>query len=361
MPNPLAANDAPVWSCRRTFPVKIQFFQACKALGLFHLSRFLMRRRLLILCFHGIALNDEARFRPKLFMRESLFRQRLETIQRYRFPVLPLSEALEGLDQDSMPDNSVAITIDDGFYNALVKAAPLLAQYNLPATLYLTSYYAEKRTPIFRLVVQYMFWKTTASKLDLFDQDWGPDQIVSLDDESARNEVAWQIIEYGERHCDEPGRQAICQTLGAMLQVDYGEIVESRILSLVTPQELASLQESDIDIQLHTHRHRLPVNDKECRREIRENKHFLRQALGEDKEHLCYPSGEWSTSQWACLTSEGIKSATTCEAGLNTAKTPRLALYRILDEDNLSQIEFEAELFGFSELLRILSGKHRGR
>jgi hypothetical protein len=54
-----------------------------------------------------------------------------------------------------------------------------------------------------------------------------------------------------------------------------------------------------------------------------------------------------------------VESATTCEPGLNTAETPLLGLYRILDQDDLSQIEFEAELFGFSELIRIVTGKRR--
>ena len=36
-----------------------------------------------------------------------------------------------------------------------------------------------------------------------------------------------------------------------------------------------------------------------------------------------------------------------------------VALYRVLDQDNLSQIEFEAELFGFSELIRVITGKKK--
>ena len=154
--------------------------------------------------------------------------------------------------------------------------------------------------------------------------------------------------------------QSICHQLGERLGVDYERIVQSRILSLITPEELPYLQEMGVDLQLHTHRHRLPVDDEEtCRREIRDNRAFLEQALGEEKCHLCYPSGVWSLDQWPCLTVEDMKSATTCEPGLNTSKTPRLALYRILDQDDLSQIEFEAELYGFCELIRIATGKRR--
>ena len=102
--------------------LKVLFFHLSRACGLFHLSRFLMRRRLLILCFHGIALDDEANFRPMLFMRESQFRRRLETIRQHGFPVLSLPAALDALEDGSLPRNALSITIDDGFYNALSKA-----------------------------------------------------------------------------------------------------------------------------------------------------------------------------------------------------------------------------------------------
>lgn len=339
---------------------KVAFYYLCRSLGLFHLSRFLMRRRLLILCFHGVALDGEEKFQPDLFMREPLFRQRLKAIRQAGFPVLPLADALTGLKNNSLPPNSVSLTIDDGFYNVLAKTAPIIEEYKLPATLYLTSYYVEKGVPVFRLVVQYLFWKTSKIELDASDHDWGPKTPVALEDSAGREQIIWEIIDYGESHCDEQGRQNICHELGACLNVDYDAITKSRILSLLRPEELPLLQKLGIDIQLHTHRHSLPLDSEaECRREIRENKAFLEKALGQEKSHLCYPSGIWSKEQWPCLEAEGIESATTCEPGLNTADTPRLGLYRILDQDDLSQIEFEAELFGFCELIRLVTRRRR--
>lgn len=340
--------------------IKQGFLRLCKSIGLFHISRFLMRRRLLILCFHGFQLDDEARFRPKLFMRDSVLKQRLEAVRRYGFPVLPLGSTLEQLRKDKHPDNSVTITIDDGFFSVLEKAVPLLQQQGMPATLYVTGYHIEKETPIFRLVVQYLFWKTDAETLDLTDREWGPRAPVDLVDAGNRERTLWEVIEFGEGKCSEQERQAICELLGRRLGVDYGDLVKSRCMGLLTGKELAYLHSQGFDIQLHTHRHRLPVdNESEARREIMENREFLERVLGNRGKHLCYPSGTWSATQWPWLEDEGVESATTCEPGLNTADTPLLGLYRILDQDDLSQIEFEAELFGFSELIRIVTGKRR--
>jgi len=342
-------------------PTKIVIFRICKAVGLFRLSRFLMRHRLLILCFHGFQLVDEARFRPMLFLRNSVLEQRLDRIQRSGFPVLSLEVGLSALSTGTLPHNAICITLDDGFFSVLQKAVPLLSRYDMPATLYLTSYYVDKETPIFRLVIQYMFWKTPVERLDLSDQSWGPNAPVPLQDEEARNRIGWEIIAYGESACSEEERQSICLLLGRRLQIDYEEILKSRILSLMTAEEISGLRAAGIDVQMHTHRHRLPLeNDSEARREIRENRMFIERVRGQNKTHLCYPSGEWSTDQWPLLREEGIASAVTCEPGLNTSSTPLLGLYRILDQDDLPQIAFEAELFGFCELIRILTGKrHR--
>ena len=85
-------------------------------------------------------------------------------------------------------------------------------------------------------------------------------------------------------------------------------------------------------------------------REIQQNREFLEALVGKKLQHLCYPSGVWSKQPWSWLDSLGIISATTCDPGLNYSQTPHLGLYRFLDADSISQIEFEAELTGFSEL-----------
>jgi peptidoglycan/xylan/chitin deacetylase (PgdA/CDA1 family) len=357
-----------MWSAlRATFLVTIMdfmkttVFRIGKAAGLFHLSRFLMRRRLLILCFHGFQLKDEARFRPTLFMRASVLRQRLDSIQRYGFQVLPLEPALAKLAAGTLPNNAVCITLDDGFFSVIEKALPFLKTYDMPSTLYLTSYYVDKATPIFRLVVQYMFWKTSLKVLDLRDQTWGPIEPVLLTDRRTRDRLTWEIVEHGESSaCNEEERQSICCLLGQRLDVDYDEIVRSRMLSLMRPTELSDLASVGMDVQMHTHRHRLSLDrEADARREIRDNREKLRKILGQNKRHLCYPNGEWSTNQWPWLRKEAITSAVTCEPGMNTTSTPRLALYRVLDEDDLPQIAFEAELFGFCELMRIITGRRR--
>ena len=319
-----------------------------------------MRRRLLILGYHGFQVRDEAAFRPILFMRPEVFQQRLDVLQKNGFPVITLNDALDRLQSNTLPDNSVVITIDDGFFSVLDLAAPILSRFNYPSTLYVTSYYVSKPSPIFRLAIQYLFWRTDKKEFSPVNSTWSPQTTVNLQSAETREDLIWKIIDYGEQHRSELERTAISREVSLQLGLDYDEIVDSRSLSLLDATELSSLKEYEIDIQSHTHRHEFPSNDTvKAERELSENLEYLSAQTGIRPVHFCYPSGIWNQSGYPVLEKSGIKSATTCQAGLNTTDTSPLALYRILDQDNLSQIEFEAELFGFSELLRIVRGQKK--
>ncbi len=333
--------------------VKLLLFFFCRTLGLFRLARWITSDRLKILCYHGFALNDETAFRPKLFIKPERFEERLATIRRCGFRVLPLGEAVERLYSGTLQDNSLVITIDDGFHSVHRLAVPRLKQHGFPATVYLTTYYVEHPNPIFRLVVQYMFWKTARRTLELKSVPWAPDGLIDLSVPAQKEKAMSDCIRHGESQCTEDMRCALGLQLGTLLDVSYEDIVRSRILHLMTPEELQSLASAKIDVELHTHRHVFPINGQEtAQREIVDNRAAIQRLLGREASHFCYPSGLWDESQWQWLDALSVKSSTTCIPGLNSGKTPRHALRRFLDGENIHSLEFEAALSGFSDLLR---------
>jgi peptidoglycan/xylan/chitin deacetylase (PgdA/CDA1 family) len=181
-----------------------------------------------------------------------------------------------------------------------------------------------------------------------------------LGDPADRARFCQTLIEHGETRCNEAERQRICHELGALLDVSYQEMLDDRRLSLLTPSEIRLLQLSGMDIQLHTRRHRICDGDQQAvTAEIIRNAQDLHGILPKPYKHFCYPSGGWQPQHAQWLDTLGIASATTCDSGMNTAKTNRLTLYRVLDSESLSDIRFEAEISGFGELLRILSGRRR--
>jgi len=332
--------------------LKIAVLYVGKALGLFALAKAITPNGLRILCYHGTAFSDESQFLPKLFMSVGKFERRLSILARYKFPILRLSEAASRLSQGDISSGAVVITIDDGFYGTSRLAWPILQRFGYPATIYVTSYYAVKQNPIFGLVVEYMLWKTQAVELNLDALGIALHGQESLGGMAHRRKLAEMICEYGETQCTEDERVAIAQRLGHLLNINYEDLARSRVFSLMTVDEIRKLSSEGADFQAHTHRHRFPLLENAARKEIKDNRHALEAAVDQRLEHFCYPSGEWFEEQWPWLEAEGFRTATTCEKGLNYAHTPRFALRRFLDGEHIAEIEFEAEVSGFMELLR---------
>src|SRR5204863_10215790 len=203
---------------------------------------------------------------PGLFVRKDTFDRRLRYLAAHGYPILTLEQASRLLGNGGLPPNAVVITIDDGFYGVSKLAAPLLKRHEFPATLYVTSYYALKGTPVFRLAVQYIFWRTKAAMLDI--EGLGVSHsggVVSISGPECERWM-WELIRFGETQLEEGQRVTLAERLAARLDVDYSAMTASRIFSLLTADELVELRASGIDIQLHTHRHHLPDDEAQVRR-----------------------------------------------------------------------------------------------
>ncbi|QTA93895.1 polysaccharide deacetylase family protein [Desulfonema magnum] len=334
--------------------IKLIFLYLSKWMGLFHISRYLTRDGLRILCYHSFAVGEEIEWRPELFIRPETFRKRLQFLKKEKFPVLGLNQAIELLSEKKLPPAATVITIDDGWFATKLYAHDILEEKSYPYTIYLTSYYSMKETPIFNLVVQYMFWKTQETRVDLEALGLPLTDSVQFPNADISEQLMNQIINYGNSQLNNDEKCAFMKRLGEGLGLNYPEIEKTRIFSLLTISEISELSAAGADFQLHTHRHRWPGEEQAAVQELAENKAFLASVSKNPLQHFCYPSGFWKPEQFPYLRTAGIKSATTCEAGLNFPRTPLYALNRFLDSESNSQIEFEAQMCGYSEFLRKL-------
>jgi len=113
-----------------------------------------------------------------------------------------------------------------------------------------------------------------------------------------------------------------------------------------------------MDIQLHTHRHRLDLdNVAALDEELSDNAIRLAHMTSAPLEHFCYPSGVWSEATWPILSKHQVRSATTIVQGFNYTGAPPFGLKRLLDGESVHDPEFEAEMSGFFELKRRLLGR----
>jgi peptidoglycan/xylan/chitin deacetylase (PgdA/CDA1 family) len=316
--------------------------------------------RLRILCYHGVALDDESEFQPMLFMRAATFADRLDRLLRTGHPVLPLGEALDRLRQGTLPRAAVVITIDDGWYGTLREMAPALAHHALPATLYLATYYVEKQTQVFNVAAAYALWQARSRTLDLAAVDPGLGGRCDLSDPASRSLALDALRKWADGLESASERQALLERLYGVLGLDVERVRRQRMFTFMSPAEAATLPAQGVDLQLHTHRHRFPGRDPAALAdEIESNRASLGRVAAGPFRHLCYPSGEYDREAFPQLAALGIASATTTLPGMNDSETSPLELRRFLDSETCSAIRFEAEVSGFLELVRRAFGRNQ--
>lgn len=309
------------------------------------------QQRLLILCYHGISLDREHEWRRPLFMTPFEFRGRLEVLRRGRFPVLPLDEAVQLLYGGNLPERSVAITFDDGYYDFYSQAYPLLREYDFPATVYLTTYYADREVPIFPLICSYMLWKRRGSVVDA-QALLGEDAKLDLRNAASREDATKMVIGFAERNGMTVGeKNEFARSLAVLLGEDPAALWNRRVLQLMNAREVTELAEAGVQFQLHTHRHRSPNDETLYRQELRENRMSIEAMTGVTPTHFCYPSGVYREEFLPWLAKEQVSTATTCNPGLATRHSNRLLLPRLVDHAGLSSVEFEGWLAGISSFL----------
>jgi peptidoglycan/xylan/chitin deacetylase (PgdA/CDA1 family) len=267
----------------------------------------------------------------RLFITPDQFEQRMAWLRKSPYPVLPLSEAVQRLDDGSLPGCAVAITIDDGWSSTYSHMLPVLEKYGLPATVYVTTWYCENQLPIVNIAVDYILKRAGRSPSD-----------------------GHALIREIERlHPIADRERALCD-IAARFGVTTEEWWENRQFHLMNDAEIREAHRRGLDIQLHTHRH-ISVAERvdELDREIADNRRALARASareGSTFDHFCYPGGGYDSRAEAILKEARIKSATLVDQGINAPGTNPYRLRRFLDGRSVSQAKFEAYLSGALEI-----------
>lgn len=306
------------------------------------------QQRLLILCYHGVSIDDEHVWNPTLYMSPERFRERLIRLRDGGYNVLPLAEAVRRLYDGTLPPRAVALTFDDGTYDFAARALPILAEFGFPATVYLTTYYCGVQRPVFDTTFNYLLWKAQAVEFDGTGLVPDGGRVIARTS-TERVDLMLRVRDYAfARGMTGNDKDALLRLLAERIDADYESVARARLLHIMTPAEVAALPPDLIDVQLHTHRHRAPRQEEPFRREIRDNRREIAALRGSAGafEHFCYPSGYHEPAFLPWLRMEGVVTATTCVPGLASPGDDPLLLPRFVDTMNVPEGVFDAWLAG---------------
>lgn len=344
--------------------IKLLIYFVARALGLFALCRVLTRSRIRILGYHGACLGDESAYNPYLFISTETFKRRVGWLVRTGFTVIPLERAVDTLDGPADAGRlPTVITFDDGWYSTAARLVPVLAERNLPATLYLSTNDFQKGCPILAVTVNYMIWKSARSRIEVTGLGEAIDGSYCLDEKAARD----LFVRKSQQWLTTPPatRADVIERIRRLAEpMGLGKddlALETRRFDYVSRDELLRLPGLGCAVELHGHEHRYAKGDPEafatglmaCRQILIE--------LGLPKpRHYCYPSGNFDDAAATILERLEVRSATTCIPGLidrTGGGARRYFLPRFLDSEHIGMLVFEAEMSGFADMLRRMAGR----
>lgn len=325
-----------------------------KSLGGFALVRDSRwrRHRLMILCYHGIALDDEHEWDGAFYITQQRLRERLRALRDGGYTVLPLAEATRRLYDGTLPPRSVALTFDDGAMDFESRALPVLREFNAHATLYLSTYYCFVRLPVFDAILSYVIWKGRNSGVDLNSVLEATDAVpVATEAEQTRaRALAHALVARNQMNAAE--KDELVARIAEALGLDYPALKARGFVSYMSPDVVRNLPRDLVDVQLHTHRHRTPRDETLFKREVKDNIAGIAELRGpESLVHFCYPSGDYHGEFLPWLRDCGVEYATTCIPEMASRADDPLLLPRLVDTMEQSALSFESWISGFAMLL----------
>tara|TARA_R110002073_G_scaffold335986_1_gene529732 strand:- start:2265 stop:3287 length:1023 start_codon:yes stop_codon:yes gene_type:complete len=333
--------------------MKVIILRIAKTLGLFVISSWLTRNRLRILGYHGIWFLDD-HYGNHLFMSPEKFHSRMTWLKNSKYHVISLDSALRGLKTGKGMPYSTVITIDDGWFGTFRYMLPVLQQENMGATLYVYTGAVDKQEVMGNILIPALVQLSIIKSFYLNDFSASQPTQIDISSELKKQKEASELVDIWQE-LDEDQAKIFCREVAESLGFDFDLIVESRQFSFMSYDEISIANKNGLDIQLHTDTHHLDVRapDKIVS-EIKINREKLVSHVDSTLNHFCYPSGVNCNAMHPFLEECGIISATITETGLVKPLSNPYAMNRILDGEQVSQLEFEGEMSGFLELVRDL-------
>lgn len=274
------------------------------------------RRRLCILTYHRVLAQPDPLLDGEIDL--ASFRWQMRLLAK-GFTVLPLAEALQRLQQGSLPPRAVSITFDDGYRSVHTLALPVLQELGLPATVFATTGFVEHGS----------MWNdrilAAVRRLPADAPDWQalglPQQLLPgapdlRHDPDARTHLA-TLLDAHVKYLPSAERQRVIEALegraGTTGTAEQDLMLDSTML--------VALAQAGVEIGGHTTSHPIlsRLDDEQAHHEIADNKAALERILGRRLRLFAYPNGkpglDYDQRHVAMVRAAGYEAAFTTAGG----------------------------------------------
>ncbi|HZH28338.1 MAG TPA: polysaccharide deacetylase family protein [Azospirillaceae bacterium] len=288
--------------------------------------------RIAIFLFHGVITTQTHRVRN--YTRKHLTADYFASALRSLLAAGGMPVSLDDLVAaqaagEPLPPRAFAVTFDDGFWNNLGVAAPILADLRIPATVYVTSGFVEFNRMSWIDRIEWAVEQTPSGNLKL---PWSERR---FDDDASKRDVLTDIRTHVKSdHRIEP--DVLATDIQAQLGLPETWSSDDPLDRKLTWDEVRCLAEDPLfTVGGHTHTHAIMsfLNPADLDREIDTSLSFLRSKAGVGSRHYSYPEGLahcYSDAVINALKARGVVCCPTAEDGDNDLTADLFRLKRIM-------------------------------
>jgi peptidoglycan/xylan/chitin deacetylase (PgdA/CDA1 family) len=296
--------------------------------------RLINRRRFRVLAFHSFSDASRAN---------------VEAICAYitdHFEPLSLPAVVGALRRGvALPNNALAITVDDGYKNYALYGHPIFRRHRIPVTLFAVAGFAAGRLWLWPDQIAFGLEHTCKTSI------WvklGSEDAVEFPSSPQRKADSISLLT--EMLKAVPNRQRLEFLAG------FGRLCAVEIPSAPPPHyaamnwdDLRAAAADGVEIGCHTESHPILTrleSRAELEREIYGAKQSLEESLGLPVRHFCYPNGkapDIDDDVVARVQDAGFDSAVTCFWGLNSTTAELLRIQRLPFDSSL-EYKYAVEL-----------------
>jgi peptidoglycan/xylan/chitin deacetylase (PgdA/CDA1 family) len=229
------------------------------------------------------------------------------------------------------PPRSFAVTFDDGFENNLSVAAPILADFGVPSTIYITSGFVQENGMSWIDRIEYA---TEEAPAQTFRTSWS-EQVFQLNDVESRITFLKSVRRYvkNDPNCKpDEFADALCVQLGKPGRFHSDDPLDKKL----TWQQIAA-ENSNAMLLFGGHTHTHPILSflppEQLALELDTSLKLMAEKAGIGPVHYSYPEGLahcFSDTVIAELKIRGVRCCPTAIDGLNNAGADPFHLRRVM-------------------------------
>ncbi|MDR2346641.1 MAG: polysaccharide deacetylase family protein [Planctomycetaceae bacterium] len=321
--------------------------------GLNRLAGYWTQHRLLGLCYHSVVSDNVPKndARTRIAVTVSQFDEQLRELQKHWNPV-SLKQIRDAVENNiPLPNRAVHISFDDGYRNNLTFAAPLLARYNIPATIFVTTNLISTR---YQMIWALEFHERLTALPDSEFEIGGQTFLLPPPESSNRSEIALELLNCVKR-LGVQEQDFLLQKLRNRVEIDFVPYWKQELYEFLNWDEIRLLRDQGIEIGSHSLSHPVlaSLDQTELNCQLYESKKCIERELETECDVLAYPFGsadDFSDTVVDTARQVGFRLAFTLQDCRNSNKLDAMRIHRICINREHSINSFRALISGLRNI-----------